>query len=176
MAFISGPCAARMPRDPKRCLFKMRSVKMKSFMSSMAVLALIASGAVWAGETGQTSSKPFKSSETTDPTLEEQGSAAQDNVRGTQGRQGTTERQSGQGDEKSGAVSYIDDAMITAKVKAALAKDPGASALAIEVETTKGMVQLSGSVDSADEKMKAESIARGVDGVKGVENGLKLGG
>ncbi len=159
---------------------------MKCFMSSMAVLALIASGAVWAGETGQTSSKPFKSSETTDPTLEEQGSAAQDNVRGTQSRQGAAERQSGQGketqqtqgqgSEKSGAVSYIDDAMITAKVKAALAKDPGASALAIEVETTKGVVQLSGSVDSADEKMKAESIARGVDGVKGVENALKPGG
>ncbi len=158
---------------------------MKSFTSSMAVLALIASGAAWAGETGQTSGKPFKSSETTDPTMEEQGSAAQDNVQGTQSRQGAAEGQSGgketqqtqgQGSEKSGAVSYIDDAMITAKVKAALAQDPGASALAIEVETTKGTVQLSGTVDSADEKMKAESIARGVDGVKGVENGLKLGG
>ncbi len=163
---------------------------MKSFMSSMAVLALIASGAVSAGETAQTSGsqagKPFKSSETTDPTVEEQGSAAQDNVRGTQSRQGAAEGQSGQGketqqtqgegSEQSGAGRYIDDAMITAKVKAALAQDPGASALAIKVETTKGMVQLSGSVDSAEEKTKAESIARGVDGVKDVENELKLGG
>ncbi|MGH8655217.1 MAG: BON domain-containing protein [Gammaproteobacteria bacterium] len=149
----------------------------------MAVLALIASGAAWAGET---SGKPFKSSETTDPTAEERSGAVQDEVQGTQSRQGAAERQSGQGEEtqqtqgqgseESGAVSYIDDAMITAKVKAALAQDPGASALAIEVETTKGTVQLSGTVDSADEKMKAESIARGVDGVKGVENGLKLGG
>ncbi len=147
---------------------------MKCFMSSMAVLALITSGAVWAGETGETSSKPFKSSETIDPT--EQGSAAQDNVRGTSGQGKETQQTQGQGSEKSGAASYIDDAMITAKVKAALAKDPGASALAIEVETTKGMVQLSGSVESADEKTKAESIARGVEGVKGVENGLKLGG
>lgn len=155
---------------------------MKSFTSSMAVLALIASGAAWAGET---SGKPFKSSETTDPTAEERSGAVQDEVQGTQSRQGAAEGQSGgketqqtqgQGSEKSGAVSYIDDAMITAKVKAALAQDPGASALAIEVETTKGTVQLSGTVDSADEKMKAESIARGVDGVKGVENGLKLGG
>lgn len=155
---------------------------MKSFTSSMAVLALIASGAAWAGET---SGKPFKSSETIDPTAEERSGAVQDKVQGTQSRQGAAEGQSGgketqqtqgQGSEKSGAVSYIDDAMITAKVKAALAQDPGASALAIEVETTKGTVQLSGTVDSADEKMKAESIARGVDGVKGVENGLKLGG
>lgn len=157
---------------------------MKWFMSSMAVLALIASGAAWAGETGQTSGKPFKSSETTYPKVEEQGSAVQDEVRGTQSRQGAAEGQSGgvketqqsqgQGSEKSGAVSYIDDAMITAKVKAALAQDPGASALAIKVETTKGTVQLSGSVDSADEKMKAESIARGVEGVRNVENGLEL--
>ncbi|MGH8647249.1 MAG: BON domain-containing protein [Gammaproteobacteria bacterium] len=140
---------------------------MKWFMSSMAVLVLIASGAAWAGETGQTSGsqarKPFKSSETQ--------AQNQESLKSGETMDPTTK---GQESEKSTAVQFIDDATITARVKAALAKDPGASALAISVETTKGTVQLSGSVDSADEKMKAESIARGVDGVKEVENKLAV--
>ena len=82
----------------------------------------------------------------------------------------------GQASEQGSVRKYMDDAMITTKVKAALAKDPGASALAISVETTKGVVQLTGSVDSAEEKMNAESIARGVEGVRGVENKLTVKG
>jgi hypothetical protein len=69
---------------------------------------------------------------------------------------------------------YMEDALITGKVKAALAKGPDASALAISVETTKGTVQLSGTVESEEEKKKAESIAHGVDGVKVVENKLSV--
>jgi hypothetical protein len=70
--------------------------------------------------------------------------------------------------------THMDDALITEKVKAALAKDLDASALAISVDTTQGTVQLSGTVESEEEKEKAESIARGVDGVKAVENKLTV--
>lgn len=139
---------------------------MKWLVSSVAALTLIASGASWAGETGGSqgsqAKKPFKSSETMEPSVEEQSS------------QGKEDPQAKSQKPPQSTGGYMDDALITAKVKAALAKDPGASALAISVETTKGTVQLSGSVDSADEKMKAESIARGVEGVQTVENKLTV--
>lgn len=69
---------------------------------------------------------------------------------------------------------YIDDAVITAQVKAGLMKDSRTSALAIGVETFKGTVQLSGFVDSADEKRRAEEVARSVDGVIAVQNALSV--
>ena len=67
---------------------------------------------------------------------------------------------------------YVDDSAITAKVKAALVKDPIVSALAVSVKTYKGVVQLSGFVDTADQKAQAENVARGVNGVSSVNNGL----
>ncbi|OGQ01087.1 MAG: transporter [Deltaproteobacteria bacterium RBG_19FT_COMBO_60_16] len=67
---------------------------------------------------------------------------------------------------------YIDDSVITTKVKAAIAKDPSLSALQINVETFKGAVQLSGFVDSAQSKSKAGEVAAGVKGVKSVKNDL----
>ena len=67
---------------------------------------------------------------------------------------------------------YIDDATVTAKVKAALVKDPVVSAFAVSVETYKGGVQLSGFVNTADEKTQAEAVTRGVYGVKTVTNSL----
>jgi hyperosmotically inducible protein len=67
---------------------------------------------------------------------------------------------------------YIDDSTITAKVKTAFATDPTVSALAVHVKTYKGVVQLSGFVNTPEEKDKAEDIARGVYGVKSVTNSL----
>jgi len=67
---------------------------------------------------------------------------------------------------------YIDDSTITAKVKTALVKDPVVSAFAVGVKTYKGVVQLSGFVNTAAEKTKAEEVARGVYGVKSVTNSL----
>jgi hyperosmotically inducible periplasmic protein len=69
---------------------------------------------------------------------------------------------------------YIDDAGITAKVKAAFVKDPAVKALAVNVDTFKGTVQLNGFVDTAEEKARAEQIARGVTGVVGVQNALTV--
>ena len=67
---------------------------------------------------------------------------------------------------------YIDDSAITAKVKAACAKDPTVSAMDVHVETFKGLVQLSGFVDTREQSQRAEQIALGVEGVKGVKNAL----
>jgi osmotically-inducible protein OsmY len=68
---------------------------------------------------------------------------------------------------------YVDDATITAKVKAQLASDVGLKpANQIHVETSKSVVQLSGFVDSSAHKAEAESIARNVEGVTDVENSI----
>lgn len=68
----------------------------------------------------------------------------------------------------------IDDAAITTKVKAALVRDPVVSALAINVETYKGTVQLSGFARNEEERTRAVELARGVDGVKAVRNDIAL--
>lgn len=68
--------------------------------------------------------------------------------------------------------TYIDDKAITAKVEAGLAGNPDTSAMQVEVETYRGVVQLSGFVDSEKSKDAAEKVARGVTGVVDVENNL----
>lgn len=67
---------------------------------------------------------------------------------------------------------YVDDATITAKVKAEIFKDPALKVNQIGVETYKGVVQLSGFVDSRDNVNKAGDIAAGVPGVVSVKNDL----
>jgi hyperosmotically inducible protein len=69
---------------------------------------------------------------------------------------------------------YVDDSVITAKVKALLAEDDFLKSFQISVETDKGTVELSGSVDSRDAVSKAGEIARSVKGVISVKNNLML--
>jgi len=76
--------------------------------------------------------------------------------------------------KKESTGEYIDDSVITTKVKAALVEDPVTKAYQINVETFKGEVQLSGFVDSAQAKAKAGEVARGVKGVKSVKNNLNV--
>ena len=66
----------------------------------------------------------------------------------------------------------IDDSVITTKVKAALVKDPVVSALAVSVETRKGIVVLSGFVDNESQARRAAEVAAGVQGVVSVKSGL----
>jgi hyperosmotically inducible protein len=70
----------------------------------------------------------------------------------------------------------VDDAAITAKVKAALLADPDVSALKINVDTTQGNVKLKGEVKSLALRKKVESLAKGVAGVKSVDNQLIITG
>jgi osmotically-inducible protein OsmY len=72
------------------------------------------------------------------------------------------------------AGDYIDDAMITTKVKAAIAADDKLSAFQINVETLKGVVQLSGFVDTHDEITRAAEVAQKVEGVKSVTTTIQL--
>ena len=67
---------------------------------------------------------------------------------------------------------YVDDSVITTKVKSLLANDDFFKSFQISVETYKGIVQLSGFVDSQAAIDKAGQIARGVQGVKSVKNNL----
>jgi hyperosmotically inducible protein len=72
------------------------------------------------------------------------------------------------------ASKFVDDAWITAKVKALLLKQDGMKGLEVNVETHKGIVQLAGWVGSAEQVARAEKIALGVEGVKAVRNDLQI--
>ena len=65
-----------------------------------------------------------------------------------------------------------DDASLAARVKAALAADPGLKSLPMSVATYRGVVQLSGYVDSEAQMQKALAVTRGVPGVQSVSNDL----
>ena len=69
---------------------------------------------------------------------------------------------------------YVDDSVITAKVKAAVLGEPGLKVSEINVETFKGVVQLSGFVSSRDDIKSAIRVASAVDGVKTVKNDMQL--
>jgi hyperosmotically inducible periplasmic protein len=78
----------------------------------------------------------------------------------------------GEQGEKVGVA--IDDTEITAKVKAAIFAEPGLKTLQISVDTVKGVVTLSGSVDSLPSSNRAKELAGAVAGVNKVENRLVL--
>jgi hyperosmotically inducible protein len=73
---------------------------------------------------------------------------------------------------KAEAAQYIDDAAITARIKAKFAEDKTVGAVNIGVETKDGIVQLSGFSTRVAEKARAEEIAHAVEGVKRVENDI----
>lgn len=70
------------------------------------------------------------------------------------------------------AGGYVDDTTITTKVKSAILMDSSLKVMQINVETFKGVVQLSGFVNSAQSAAKAAEVARGVKGVVSVKNDL----
>lgn len=69
---------------------------------------------------------------------------------------------------------YVDDSTITAKVKTAIFNEPDLKATEVNVETFKGVVQLSGFVSSEADRAKAVEVARKVGGVKAVRNDMRL--
>jgi osmotically-inducible protein OsmY len=69
---------------------------------------------------------------------------------------------------------YMDDSLITTKVKTAIFNEPSLKVNQITVETYKGVVQLSGFVDSADAATKAAELARSVEGVASVKNDMRV--
>lgn len=75
---------------------------------------------------------------------------------------------------QEGTGEYFDDSIITTKVKAAILNEPTLSSAEINVETFKGVVQLSGFVRSTASIGKAVEVASKVGGVKSVRNSLQL--
>ncbi|AEN63333.1 transport-associated protein [Enterobacter soli] len=77
-------------------------------------------------------------------------------------------------DSKNGSMKgYAGDAATTSEIKAKLLADDVVPSRKVKVETTDGVVQLSGTVDSPAQVERAEAIAKAVDGVKSVKNDLK---
>ena len=74
------------------------------------------------------------------------------------------------------AQPVLEDAALTARVKAKLAADPQVAAYTIDVDTVNHVVTLSGSVGSAEESAEAEKLARDTEGVTQVVNRLTVGG
>ena len=73
-----------------------------------------------------------------------------------------------------GTGQYVDDSVITTKVKAAILDEPGLKSAEINVETFKGVVQLSGFVDSSEHIGTATKVARAVPGVTSVKSDMHL--
>ena len=70
---------------------------------------------------------------------------------------------------------YVDDATITAKVKAAFMQATGVKGRDISVRTDHGVVDLTGSVNSQDESDRATAVATAVKSVRAVHNNLTIG-
>jgi len=75
---------------------------------------------------------------------------------------------------REGTGEYVDDSVITTKVKAAIFNEPTLKSSEINVETFKGTVQLSGFVSSRADIDRAAALARGVSGVVTVRNDMRL--
>jgi osmotically-inducible protein OsmY len=81
-----------------------------------------------------------------------------------------------EGPTKRSTGEYVDDKAVSAKVKAALLKDPDVKGLQVNVETYNGVVQLSGFVDEPEQASRAVEVAKGIGGVKSVKNDMKVKG
>lgn len=75
---------------------------------------------------------------------------------------------------REGTGEYVDDTMLTAKVKASIFNEPSLKSTEINVETFKGTVQLSGFVAQPSDIARAGELARGIKGVTAVKNDIRV--
>jgi osmotically-inducible protein OsmY len=78
--------------------------------------------------------------------------------------------------KQAGTGEYVDDSVITGKVKAAVFNDPALKSAEINVETFKGSVQMSGFVESQTDINQAVALAKNVKGVTNVKNDMLVKG
>jgi osmotically-inducible protein OsmY len=76
--------------------------------------------------------------------------------------------------KQEGTGEYFDDTVVTTKVKATILNEPSLKSAEINVETFKGVVQLSGFVNSQADINKAVEVVRKVNGVKSVKNDMRV--
>ena len=74
---------------------------------------------------------------------------------------------------REGSGEYVDDSVITTKAKAAIFNEPTLKSAEVNVETFKGVVQLSGFVSSRADENKIVEVARGVNGVQSVKKDMR---
>jgi osmotically-inducible protein OsmY len=77
---------------------------------------------------------------------------------------------------KESTGQYVDNSVLTAKVKTAIFNEPSLKSSEISVETFKGEVQLSGFVSSIEQTNKAVEVAKGIPGVTSVKNDMRVKG
>jgi len=107
------------------------------------------------------------------PTVAERTAAATDMARDRTAATTSTAADTTRG-ATAAAGDAVSDTVITTKVKADLAADPGVKAMDVHVETVKGVVMLSGFVPSKAEADKAVQLARGVRGVTEVKSSIQV--
>ena len=94
-------------------------------------------------------------------------------VKGVEGVTSVSDKLHVRDSKDTSVKGYAGDTAITSEVKAKLLADDIVPSRKVKVETTDGVVQLSGTVDSQAQSDRAESIAKAIDGVKSVKNDLK---
>ncbi|MBQ0206071.1 molecular chaperone OsmY [Citrobacter portucalensis] len=94
-------------------------------------------------------------------------------AKGVEGVTSVSDKLHVRGSKETSVKGYAGDTAITSEVKAKLLADDIVPSRKVKVETTDGVVQLSGTVDSQAQSDRAESIAKAIDGVKSVKNDLK---
>lgn len=95
-------------------------------------------------------------------------------AKGVEGVSSVSDRLHVRDSSKEGMQGYAGDTATTSEIKAKLLADDIVPSRKVKVETTDGVVQLSGTVDSQAQSERAESITKAVDGVKSVKNDLKV--
>jgi hyperosmotically inducible protein len=136
----------------------------KAHRTQLAALSVLAAAALLSAcekRTTVTDTAPGSTSSTTSSTTVSPSAAASNAIAATESAM-----------NKAG--DAVADAAITGKVKTILIADPDVKALTIDVDTKNGVVTLTGTVDTAAHADKAIADARGVDGVKSVDNKLSV--
>ncbi len=141
---------------------------MKERWKLIGISMLLVAGLAACDKPGPAENAGRKIDETADAAGEKMGKAA-DKVEAAVDR--ATEKM-GEKSDKAGVV--LDDTEITAKVKSAIYSEPGLKTLKISVDTVKGVVTLTGSVESQSNFDRVKTLAEAVEGVKEVENYLKV--
>ncbi|GGD27166.1 molecular chaperone OsmY [Franconibacter daqui] len=152
--------------------------KVGNFMDDSAITAKVKAALVDDENIKSTdiSVKTEKSVVTLSGFVESQGQAEQavKIAKGVEGVQSVSDKLHVRDGKDQSVKGYAGDAATTSEIKAKLLADDIVPSRKIKVETTDGVVQLSGTVDSQKQSDRAESIAKAVDGVKSVKNDLKV--
>ncbi len=167
-ALATVRCAAMAASEKDSCLADARSVQMAALADAKADRDV---------QVAATAAQPDRSAT---PTLAQKTENAADTaVQKTKDAAATVAGKTERAGEAAGNIAAntgkaVADSVITTKVKADLFKEPELSAMAIHVETEKGVVMLSGFVDTKADADKAVQLAKSVEGVTQVKSAIKV--